>query len=185
MLWSMKTQRFGHDWASELNITELNGLLQRILPLCLTVKLKCLCSESHPPVDDRKEEINTAPCQKLSIIGVFERLNDLFPLFHLPYLWSMQEPDIQTLTRWLFGDISLPFCLSASFLNIILFSAWTPTPSDSLAFHVASRASLDLVTLCVCVWGLFPTSAQCRDLLFLAELHTLMFIWKCLETLFK
>ena len=38
-----------------------NGLPQRILPLCLTVKLKCLCSELCPPVDGRKEEINTFP----------------------------------------------------------------------------------------------------------------------------
>ena len=37
-----------------------NGLPQRILPLCLTVKLKCLCSEPCPLVDGRKEEINTS-----------------------------------------------------------------------------------------------------------------------------
>ena len=36
-----------------------NGLPQRILPLCLTVKLKCLCLEPCPPVDGRKEEKNT------------------------------------------------------------------------------------------------------------------------------
>ena len=39
-----------------------NGWPQRILPLYLTVKLKCLCSEPCPPVDSRKEEIiNTSP----------------------------------------------------------------------------------------------------------------------------
>ena len=32
-----------------------NGLPQRILPLCLTVKLKRLCSEPCPPVADRKK----------------------------------------------------------------------------------------------------------------------------------
>ena len=36
-------------------------LPQRILSLCLTVKLKCLCSEPCPPVDGRKEGINTSP----------------------------------------------------------------------------------------------------------------------------
>ena len=38
-----------------------SGLPQRILPLCLTVKLNCLCSEPCPPVDGRKEIINTSP----------------------------------------------------------------------------------------------------------------------------
>ena len=37
------------------------GLPQRILLLCLPVKLKCLCLELCPPVDGRKEEINTSP----------------------------------------------------------------------------------------------------------------------------
>ena len=38
-----------------------SGLPQRILLLCMTVKLNCLCSEPCPPVDGRKEEINTSP----------------------------------------------------------------------------------------------------------------------------
>ena len=37
-----------------------NGLPQKILPLCLTVKCKCLCSEPCPRVDGRKEDINTS-----------------------------------------------------------------------------------------------------------------------------
>ena len=37
------------------------GLPQRILPLGLTVKLNCLCSGPCPPVDGKKEEINTSP----------------------------------------------------------------------------------------------------------------------------
>ena len=32
-----------------------NGLPRRILPLCLTVKLNCLCSENWQPIDCRKE----------------------------------------------------------------------------------------------------------------------------------
>ena len=34
-----------------------NGLPQRALHLCLTIKLKCLCSEPCPPVDGRKEKL--------------------------------------------------------------------------------------------------------------------------------
>ena len=65
----------------------------RILPLWLT-KLKCLCSELYPPVDDRKEEINTSAYRfnHLKINGFFI----LFPHFP-PHLWSIKEPDIQTL----------------------------------------------------------------------------------------
>ena len=37
-----------------------NGLPPRILSLGLTVKPKWLCSEPCPPVDGRKEEINTS-----------------------------------------------------------------------------------------------------------------------------
>ena len=37
-----------------------NGLPQKILPLCLTVKHKCLYSEPCPRVDGRKEDINTS-----------------------------------------------------------------------------------------------------------------------------
>ena len=63
------------------------GLPQRILPLCLTVKLKCLCSEPCPPVDGRKEEINTSPCWRLAILGDICKMDDLFNLFpHLSHL---------------------------------------------------------------------------------------------------
>ena len=37
-----------------------NGLPPRILSLGLTAKPKWLCSEPCPPVDGRKEEINTS-----------------------------------------------------------------------------------------------------------------------------
>ena len=131
-----------------------NGLPQRILPLCLAIKLKCLCSETHRPVHGRKEEINTAPCQRLAILGDTCKIKDLFTLFYLPHLWSMKEPGIQTLTRWLFGNISLPSSLSAGFLNKLLFLASTLPPSDSLASHVAGRASLDSNTVYVC-WDYF------------------------------
>ena len=38
----------------------------------------------------------------------------------------MKEPGIQTLTKWLFGDINWPSSLSASPQNAVLFLASTP-----------------------------------------------------------
>ena len=88
-----------------------NGLPQSILPLCLTVKLKCLCSESCPPVGGRKEEINTSSCPRLAILG--DCWQDWWPFYFvssLPplHLGSIKETGIQTLVRRLFWNISLP-----------------------------------------------------------------------------
>ena len=68
----------------------------------------------------------------------------LFP--HLPHLRSIKEPGIQTLTRWLFWDVSLLSSQSAGFLNKVIFLASTSRLLDSLASHAPSRASLDSVT---------------------------------------
>ena len=77
-----------------------NGLPQSILPLCLTAKPKCLCLGSCPPVDGRKEEMNTPPGLRLAILGDICKINGLFTLFpHFPPLWSIKEPDIQTQVR--------------------------------------------------------------------------------------
>ena len=80
---SMKKQReISATWKSQFRLFQArsvslvtfviiishNGLPQRLLPLCLTVKLKCLCSEPCPPVDDRKEEINISICLRLAIL---------------------------------------------------------------------------------------------------------------------
>ena len=48
--------------------------------------------------------------------------------------------------RWLFWDISLPSSGPASFPNKVVFLASTPHLSDSLAYCMASRGSLDSVT---------------------------------------
>ena len=61
-------------------------------------------------------------------------------------LCPIKEPGTQTLTRWLFWDISLPSSSSAGFLNKVVFLASTSL-SDSLACRVASRMSLDSVTV--------------------------------------
>ena len=59
---------------------------------------------------------------------------------------SVKEPDIHTLTRWLFWDISLPSSQSAIFPNKVVFLTSAVHLSSSLACHAASRAILDLVT---------------------------------------
>ena len=58
-----------------------NGLPQRILPLCLTVKRRYLCSVPWPPVDGRKEEFNTSPCLRFAILGNTCKISGLFTLF--------------------------------------------------------------------------------------------------------
>ena len=70
--------------ASVVIITQ-NGLPQRILPLCLIVKLNCLCSEPCPRADGRKDDINTYPCLRLAILGDVCKIHGLFTLLpHLP-----------------------------------------------------------------------------------------------------
>ena len=51
-----------------------NVLPQRILTLCLTAKLKHLCSEPWQPVDDKKEKINTSAVRGLPFQEMFARL---------------------------------------------------------------------------------------------------------------
>ena len=86
-----------------------NGLPQRILPLCLTVKLTCLCSEPCPSVDGRREEIKTYPRLRLAILGDICKINGFFTLFpHLSSslihrrIWNLDP------IRWSYWDISLP-----------------------------------------------------------------------------
>ena len=91
-----------------------NGLLQRILPLCLTIKLNCLCSEPCPPADGRKEEINTYPAWGLPFSEIFARLMAFLLCFLTsPHFWSIKEPGIQTQIRWLFWGASVPSSWSA------------------------------------------------------------------------
>ena len=60
------------------------GLPQRILPLCLTVQLKCLYSEPCPPVAGRKEDINTYSCLRPAILGDVCKMNGNFTLLLHP-----------------------------------------------------------------------------------------------------
>ena len=79
------------------------------------------------------------------------------PLFCLltsvPHWFSVpdfvKEPGIQTLTRWLLWDSSLPSFQLASFLNKVVFLASTPHLLDSLVCHMVRRVSLDSA-----VWAL-------------------------------
>ena len=61
-----------------------NALPQRILPLYLTVQLKCPCSEPCLPVDGRKEEINTSPAWGLPFWEIFARFMGFLLYFLLP-----------------------------------------------------------------------------------------------------
>ena len=74
-----------------------NVLPQRILPLCLTVKPKYLCSEPCPPVDGKKGEINMSPAWGLPFLEMFARLTAfLFCFLTSPHLSSTNEPGVQT-----------------------------------------------------------------------------------------
>lgn len=85
----------------------------------------------------------THPLLGLAILGDIcktDGLLTLFPHSH-PQLWSIQEPGIQTLLRWLFRGISL----LPSWSKKVIFLVSTPHVSDSLACPAASRVSLDSV----------------------------------------
>ena len=51
---SRQTLTLSHLGSPFIIIIINNGLPQEILPLCLTFKLKCLCSEPCPPIDGKK-----------------------------------------------------------------------------------------------------------------------------------
>ena len=69
-------------------------------PLCLSIDLKHLSSGPCPPVDGRKEDVNTSPrlYQK-----IFARLKAILLCFLTsPCLCSTKELGIQTQIGWLF-----------------------------------------------------------------------------------
>ena len=134
------------------------------LPDC---KLKCLCSaqrEISDPAHLWTEEINILLPKAGEVM--FFKIEDLcFPtasssLFCLltlipPCFFLSDSPGIQTMTRWLLWDISLPSSQSGGFPNKAVFLASTPCLLDSLACSVTSRVSLDLVTeVCMSVGSL-------------------------------
>ena len=112
-----------------------NSLPQRTLPLCLTVKLKCLCLAHRkiiwpcPPV---KKKRLTHPFQRLALprdvqqvwtplftllphcLSLSILLSDFFSLL-LFSLWLYERTWHPEPTRWLAWDISLPSSPSAGF----------------------------------------------------------------------
>ena len=116
------------------------------LPLCLSIKPKCLFIRPCPPVDDyRKEEINTFLLQVLPFPEISARLMDFLLWFFISSTTLFyKKPGIQAQIRWLFWGVSLP-SPSADFLNKVVFLA-SNFISNSLACHSVSSASLDLVT---------------------------------------
>ena len=87
-----------------------NVLPQRILPLCLTIKPKCLCSEPCPPTDDRKEEINTSLIWGLPFYEIFARLMAFLFCFHFPssliYKRTWHQDPSKMVILWLQSAIS-------------------------------------------------------------------------------
>ena len=122
-----------------------NDLLKRTLPLCLTVKLMCLCAEPSLPVEMAGRKRRTYPLPEgWPLEETFSRLKAFLLCFLISsHLWSIKEPGIQTQIRWLFLGASLPSSWSAGFPNKVVFLGSTAYLSDSLACRTASRASLD------------------------------------------
>ena len=135
-----------------------NSLPQRTLPLCLTVKLKCLCLAHRkiiwpcPPV---KKKRLTHPFQRLVIpLEMFCKTEDPFTLFPhcvslsilsfdfssslLLSLWSIKDPNKMVILRFNLLSLLAPWLKSL---------ALTPHFLDSLACHAASRASWNSVTI--------------------------------------
>ena len=115
----------------------INGLPQRILPLCLTVKVPLF----RPVSACRwQEEINTSLCLRLAILVNVCKIKGLFTLLlHLVPSLIHKRTGIQTQIRWLFWDVSLPSSLSASFRNKVIFLIPTSPRSDSLAYCAAAE----------------------------------------------
>ena len=81
----------------------------------------------------------TSHCLSLSILPFY------FSSSLLLSLWSLKETSTQTPRRWLFWCTSLPSWSADSPTS--LFLASTPHFSDSLAYRVMNRVSLDSVTI--------------------------------------
>ena len=76
----------------------------------------------------------------------------LLSFLTFPHLGSIKGPEIQTATRLLFWDISLPSSRSACFPNKIVFPASATRLLDSLGSCVISIVSLVLVTSDFLLW---------------------------------
>ena len=76
----------------------------------------------------------------------------LLSFLTFPHPWSIKGPEIQTPTRLLFWDMSLPSSWSACFPDKIVFPASATRLLDSLDSCVMSIVSLDLVTSDFLLW---------------------------------
>ena len=137
----------------------IKACLRELWP-SVRVKLNCLYSEPYPPVDGRKEEINTSPSQGLLFFIYFFVCFALLPYLS-PSLFCKRTWHPETQVRWLFWDICLPSSWSAGFLNKVISLASTAHSSDLLACHAASGASLDLVTKWSTILKYLPLTHVC------------------------
>ena len=136
-----------------------NVLPQRTLPLCLTVKVPLFSSQGDKLTCEKKsltyhfpEADHSQRCfVRLKALWLyFPTSSPLYSAFWLQFLIAslsdyIKESGIYTSTIWLLWDISLPSSSSVSFPNEVIFLASTLCLPDSLACHMVSRMSLDLV----------------------------------------
>ena len=123
-----------------------HGLPQRILTFSLTVKLKCLCLEPCPPIEVKKEEINTSSCLRLAILGDTCKIRWTFYFVSSPPSLIHKRTCHSDPQKMVSFRHSLPF-MSADFPYKVIFLISTPHLSGSLAFHAVSRVSLDSVII--------------------------------------
>ena len=169
-------------------LIEHNGLPQKTLPFCLTVKVPFLSSQGDEltlPSYEKKKLTHTF--QRLAHPEMFCKIEDPFLLCFLSVSSSLfclltlvsrnfsssgsiKEPVIQTLTRWLLWDISLPSsqptvqescipCLSTSFLGFTGLSvtqlespcAITKDPScdETRILHAATKTWHRQINKCI------------------------------------
>ena len=131
LLWPLLSVAFVRSIAIDIH----NGLPWGTLPLCLNVKLECLCSAHRetpwpcPPVTGcRKEEINTSPPWGWPKPG--DILQDLWPFYFTssppPPVCSIKESSNQTPIRWYSRTLVCHLLGCPAFRIKLLFIASTP-----------------------------------------------------------
>ena len=130
---------FGLLFVAVVIIITHNGLPQRILPLCLTVKLKCFCSAQREiiwtclPVNSyNKEKRWTHPFQRLAISGdVFQDWRSFHCTSPLPLpLFPLTSSLLFPLYSSVFLTL-VPYCPSLWFYK----RAWFPDPNKMVTLR--------------------------------------------------
>ena len=103
-----------------------NGLSWGTLPLCLNVKPKCFLQDLvylRMAIGSKKL---AHPLPRLAIPGGICKVHAFLVCFLSPPTpHSIEEPGTQTQTRWFYSETLVCHCLSAGFLNKVVFFART------------------------------------------------------------